>query len=200
MNSARRSLAAEVLAAGREYDAGQANRLDRLRNVEPETAELLGVLVRSMRVRRVLEIGTSNGYSTLWLADAVEATGGRVETLDIDPRRTELAGQNLERAGLAQHVDCRTIGAAQALADHARGSWEFVFLDAERPEYAAYWPHLRRALAPGATLAIDNAVSHASELDEFRRMLDADPRFTSALVTTGAGLILAVAGADALSG
>jgi predicted O-methyltransferase YrrM len=197
MDAERRAIAAEVFSAGREYDAGQANRLNRLRNVEPETAELLGVLVRASRARRVLEIGTSNGHSTLWLADAVEVTNGRVETLDIDPRRTELALANLQRAGLAERVECRTLGAAQALAEYPDDAWDLIFLDAERPEYAGYWPNLRRTLAPGGTLAIDNAISHPTELTETRRLLDADPGLTTALVPVGAGLLLAVADGNA---
>ena len=167
----RRTIADEVFAAGREYDAVQGNRLDRLRNVEPETAELLGVLVRAARARRVLEIGTSNGHSTLWLADAAQDVGGQVETLDIDPRRTELALVNLKRAGLDEIVRCRTVGAAQALAEYPDAAWDLVFLDAERPEYVGYWPNLRRTLAPGGTLAIDNAISHSSELSDLQRVL-----------------------------
>src|SRR6185437_14514044 len=106
------------------------------------------VLVRATRSRRILEVGTSNGHSTLWLADAAEAVGGHVETLDIDPRRTEAARANLERAELSAVAECRTIGAAQALAEYPDAAWDFVFLDAERPEYSGYWPNLRRALAP----------------------------------------------------
>ncbi|MGZ4191219.1 MAG: O-methyltransferase [Solirubrobacteraceae bacterium] len=192
MRPERRAIAAEVFAAGRDYDAGQTNRLDRLRNVEPETAELLGVLVRASCARRILEVGTSNGHSTLWLADAAAAVNGRVETLDIDPRRTELARANLERAGLGAVADCRTIGAAQALAQYPDAAWDFVFLDAERPEYSGYWPNLRRALAPGALLAIDNAISHESELRSFNRLLGDDEHLTTALVPIGAGLIVAV--------
>ena len=193
MKSQRRAIAAEVFADGREYDAGQTNRLDRLRNLEPDTAELLGVLVRATQARRILEIGNSNGHSTLWLADAAESTGGGVETLDIDPRRTELALANLRRAGLADRVTCRTLGAAQALAEYPDDAWDLVFLDAERPEYVGYWDNLRRTLAPSGTLAIDNAISHEVELTEFNRVLDTDPGVTSALVPTGAGLIVAVA-------
>ena len=191
MRPERRAIADEVFAAGRDYDAGQPNRLDRLRNVEPETAELLGVLVRATRTRRILEIGTSNGHSTLWLADAAEAVGGYVETLDIDPRRTQQARANLERAGLQERVSCRTIGAAQALAEYPDAAWDLVFLDAERPEYTGYWPNLRRTLAPGATLAIDNAISHESELQSFSRLLGNDDRLTTAVVPIGAGLIIA---------
>jgi predicted O-methyltransferase YrrM len=199
VSPARRAIAAEVFAAGREYDAAQPDRLNRLRNVEPETAELLGVLVRATRSRRILEVGTSNGHSTLWLADAAEAVGGRVETLDIDPRRTESARANLERAELADVVECRTIGAAQALAEYPDEAWDFVFLDAERPEYSGYWPNLRRTLAPGATLAIDNAISHESELQSFNRLLGDDPHLTTARVPIGAGLILAAVDTETAS-
>lgn len=192
MNPSRRAIADDVFAAGRAYDAQQPNRLDRLRNLEPETAELLAVLVRATSARRVLEIGTSNGYSTLWLADAAEANGGRVQTLDLDPRRTDAARANLERAGLAGLVALRTAGAAQALTEYDDHCWDFIFLDAERPEYPAYWANLRRVLAPGGTLAIDNAISHSHELAALHRLLGDDPHLQSALVPTGAGLILAV--------
>jgi predicted O-methyltransferase YrrM len=191
MGPDRRAIAAEVFKAGRDYDAAQSDRLNRLRNVEPETAALLGVLVRATRAQRVLEIGTSNGHSTLWLADAAEAVGGHVETLDIDPRRTEQARANLERAELAAIVDCRTVSAARALTEYPDEAWDFVFLDAERPEYPSYWPNLRRTLAPGATLAIDHAISHESELKSFNRLLRDDERLSTALVPIGAGLIVA---------
>ncbi|HET8976984.1 MAG TPA: class I SAM-dependent methyltransferase [Solirubrobacteraceae bacterium] len=194
MNAERRAIAAEVFSSGRDYDAGQSNRLDRLRNVEPETAELLGVLVRATRSRRVLEIGTSNGHSTLWLADAVQSIGGRVETLDIDPRRTQLAIANLERAGLDGVVDCRTVGAARALADHSDAAWDLIFLDAERHEYAGYWANLRRTMAAGAVMVADNAISHGHELSDFQRLVGSDPRLTATLIPVGAGLIIAVDG------
>ena len=100
MNLERRAIADEIYAYGREFDAQQSNRLARLRNLEPEAAELLAVLIRAARARRILEVGTSNGYSTLWLADAAAITGGHVESLDIDPRRSDQACANIARAGL----------------------------------------------------------------------------------------------------
>ncbi len=88
---------------GRAHDAGERDRLLRRRNVEPETAELLGLLVRAKRAQNVLEIGTSNGYSTIWLGDAVEATGGSVVSLEIDAARTATAAGHLENVGLRAH-------------------------------------------------------------------------------------------------
>ncbi len=191
MNPARRAVAAEVLAAARAYDAAQFDRLARFRNVEPETAELLGVLVRAARAVRVLELGTSNGYSTIWLADGVEAAGGSLTSVEIEPARTAMARANLERAGLA--AELVTGDAGEALRASADGAWDLVFLDAERPAYAGYWPDLVRALRPGGgLLAIDNAVSHVAEVAEVTALIEAEPAVTTTRIPVGAGVRLVV--------
>jgi predicted O-methyltransferase YrrM len=193
VNAARRAVADDVLAAARAHDAVQADRLARFRNVEPETAELLGVLVRATGARRVLELGTSNGYSTIWLADAVEENGGVVTSVEIDPARTAMARATLERAGLA--AELVTADASETLRASADGAWDLVFLDAERPAYAGYWPDLLRTLRPGGgLLAIDNVVSHAADVAEVTALIAAEPAVTTALVPIGAGLRLVVRG------
>jgi predicted O-methyltransferase YrrM len=180
--------------SGREHDATKEDRLERLRNVEPDTAELLGVLVRATAARRVLEIGTSNGYSTVWLADAVRATGGSVLSVDVEVPRTEQAQANLREAGLGELVELRTEDAAETLRGSAGDAWDLVFLDAERPAYAGYWPELLRVLRPGGLLVVDNVISHADQVAEFRALVDGEPRATSAVVPSGAGALLAVLG------
>ncbi len=192
MDATRQTFLDELYAHGREHDAHHADRLERLRNVEPETAELLGVLVRALRATRVLEIGTSNGYSTIWLADAAEAVGGSVLSLEIDPARTDQARANLTDAGVAGAVELRTQDAGEALASFADASWDLVFLDAERPHYVAYWPQLVRVLVPNGLLVVDNTLSHAKELIEFSELVYGDERVTSTLVTVGAGVLLVV--------
>ena len=191
-DAARRAYAEELYAAGRAHDAGEPDRLLRWRNVEPETAELLGLLVRAKRARNVLEIGTSNGYSTIWLGDAVEATGGSVVSLEIDAARTAIAAGHLESVGLRTSVDLRTEDAATALAAFADAAFDLIFLDAERDAYAGYWPDLVRTLAPAGVLAVDNVISHAHDLVAFRATVDGDDRVTPALVPIGAGVLLAV--------
>jgi predicted O-methyltransferase YrrM len=191
-DAARRAYAADLYAAGRAHDADQPDRLLRWRNVEPETAALLGVLVRAKQAPNVLEIGTSNGYSTIWLGDAVEATGGALVSLEIDPARTALANKHLSEAGLHDHIDLRTQDAATALPVFPDAAFDLVFLDAERDAYTGYWPDLVRTLAPAGLLAVDNVISHADELVAFRRAVDADDRVTQALVPIGAGVLLAV--------
>ena len=191
-DAARRAYAEELYAAGRAHDAGERDRLRRRRNVEPETAELLGLLVRAKRARNVLEIGTSNGYSTIWLGDAVEATGGSVVSLEIDAARTAIAAGHLESVGLRTSVDLRTEDAATALAAFADAAFDLIFLDAERDAYAGYWPDLVRTLAPAGLIAVDNVISHAHDLVAFRATVDGDDRVTPAVVPVGAGVLLAV--------
>ncbi|MBV8997984.1 MAG: class I SAM-dependent methyltransferase [Solirubrobacterales bacterium] len=191
MNDARRQVASRLYEASREHDRGQADRLRRFRNLEPETAELIGVLIRATRAQRILELGTSNGYSTIWLADAAEATGGRVISVDIDAERTEQARANLGNAGLADRVELRTEDAAATLAGSPEAAWEFVFLDAERPAYSGYLRDLVRVLAPGGLLAIDNVRSHADELTGFTALIEAEAALTQTVVPVGAGLRLA---------
>jgi predicted O-methyltransferase YrrM len=191
MRAEREAIAAEVLAASREHDAAQSDRLRRFRNVERETAELLGVLIRATRAKRILELGTSIGYSTIWLADAAEETGGAVTSVEIDHERSTMAASNLARVALA--ADLRTQDAGDALHESPDGAWDFVFLDAERPAYAGYWPDLLRALRPaGGLLAIDNVLSHADEVAAFTALIEAERAVTTALVPIGAGVRLAI--------
>ena len=190
MNPDRRAVADELLAASREHDAAQEDRVARYRNLEPESAELLSVLVKAAAPQNILELGTSNGYSTIWLADAAEAVGARLVSAEIDGARTEQARGNLERAGLT--ADLRTQDAGELLRDTGDGEWGFVFLDAERPAYAGYWPDLLRVLAPGALLVIDNVISHAEQVEEVTSLIGAEPGVTSALVPIGAGLRVVV--------
>ena len=192
MNPTRQAFLDELYAHGRAHDESLPERVQRLRNVEPETAELLGVLVRALGARRVLEIGTSNGYSTIWLGDAAEAVGGTVLSLEIEAERTAQAVENLTEAGVADFVELRTQDAAEALRSFADDAFDLIFLDAERTEYTSYWPDLIRALRASGLLVVDNTLSHAKELVEFSELVYGDERVTSTLVTVGAGVLLIV--------
>ena len=192
MDETRQTFLDELYAHGRAHDEQREDRLQRLRNVEPETAELLGVLVRAMNANRVLEIGTSNGYSTIWLGDAAEAVGGTVLSLEIEADRTAQATENVAEAGVGEFVELRTQDAAEALRSFADGAFDLIFLDAERPYYTGYWPDLIRALRPNGLLVVDNTLSHSKDLVEFSELVYSDPAVTSTLVTVGAGVMLIV--------
>jgi predicted O-methyltransferase YrrM len=192
MDDALRALLEELHDYGARHDAGTVDRLERLRNVEPDSAHVLAVLVRAIGARATLELGTSNGYSTLWLADAVRSLAGRLVSVDVDAARSALAAQNLDRAGLRESVELRVEDAAVTLRQTPEASWDMIFLDAERPAYASYWPDLVRTLRPGGLLAVDNVLSHADQVADLRALIDSDRRVSTAVVPTGAGLLLVV--------
>jgi predicted O-methyltransferase YrrM len=191
VDAARRALAEDLLERSRQHDAAQADRLARFRNVETDTAELLAVLILATRAKRILELGTSNGYSTLWLADAAEQSGGQLTSIDIDPDRTALAAEHLARAGL--EVQLLSGDAREVLRDASDGAWDLIFLDAERPAYVEYWLDMLRVLrADGGLLAVDNVLSHADELVEFTALVESEPSVSSCVVPCGAGLRIIV--------
>lgn len=182
----------ELHEQGRAHDADKPDRLDRLRNLEPDTARLLAVLVRATGARRLLELGTSNGFSTLWLADAARSIDGRVVSVELDPARGAQALAHLSAVKLDALVELRTEDAAQTLKRSADAAWDMIFLDAERPAYVGYWPELLRVLKAGGLLVVDNVLSHADELRDFRQLVAEDPRVSEALAPTGAGALLIV--------
>jgi predicted O-methyltransferase YrrM len=199
MDSRLENLLEQLHREGTEHDASKADRLERLRNVEPDSASVLALLIRATGARRVLELGTSNGYSTLWLADAARSVGGRVVSVEIEEARSALAAENLEQGGVRDFVELRVEDATITLGGSPERAWDMIFLDAERSAYVSYWPDLLRTLRPGGLLAVDNVLSHAEEVSEFRALLAAEPQVDEALVPTGAGLLLVVRDAAAES-
>ena len=89
----------ELAAFGRRNDAASTDRAKKMLNITPNTGEFLELMVKATRARRILEIGTSNGYSTIWLAKAARATGGRVTTLEKAAHKVAMATENFRRAG-----------------------------------------------------------------------------------------------------
>jgi predicted O-methyltransferase YrrM len=179
----------ELWAEGQAYDAGQADRLRRRRNLEPESARLLTLVARIAGARSVVEIGTSNGYSAIWLADAARDTGGTVVSVDVE--ESPDAAANVERAGLSGLVTFRIADGGEYLAGLPDGGVDLLFLDAERTEYPLWWPHPKRVLRPGGVLAVDNVLSHPDEVAEFLALAGADPGFTGSTIAVGKGLHLA---------
>jgi predicted O-methyltransferase YrrM len=192
MNHQLQSLMAELEQCGTANDSSTTERSRRMLNITRDTGEFLAVLVRATVARRVLEIGTSNGYSTLWLADVTRAIGGAVTTIELSEYKVGLAMQNFARSGLAAFITLRHDDAGGGLGRAADSAFDLVFLDSERPEYVGWWPHLKRVLRPGGLLVVDNATSHVEEMAPFVTLVEADPNFTTSLVPVGNGEFLAV--------
>ncbi|HDS1138840.1 TPA: O-methyltransferase [Stenotrophomonas maltophilia] len=182
----------ELVRFGAGNDAHETERARRMLNITPDTGEFLSVLVRFGNARRVLEIGTSNGYSTLWLAEAAAAIDGHVTTLEYARDKVAMARATFARSGLTERITLLHADAGQWLAQAGADSIDLLFLDSDRGQYAGWWPQLRRVLRPGGLLVVDNATSHADEMEPLRALLEADGSFSSSLVPVGNGELLAV--------
>jgi predicted O-methyltransferase YrrM len=157
----------------------------RLRQIPCEVGKFIALLAASAPDGPCLEIGTSAGYSTLWLALAARATNRRVTTFEVDPAKVELARLTFAAAGVADLIDLVHGDALAHLAEYS--DIGFCFLDAEKDIYDPCFDLIVPRMAAGAILVADNAISHEAAL---RPMLDRalrDPRLDSVLVPIGSG-------------
>lgn len=129
-------------------------------NVAPNQGKLLHLIARIHGAKSILEVGTLGGYSTIWLARALPA-GGKLITLEIDPKHAEVAKSNLQRAGLAEVAEVR-LGSAHdtlpKLVEEGAGPFDLVFIDADKPSNAAYLDWALKLTRPGSLIIIDNVV------------------------------------------
>jgi predicted O-methyltransferase YrrM len=181
----------ELERFGLHNDGTVADRPRRMLNITRDTGEFLSVLVRAVNAQRVLEIGTSNGYSTLWLAFAAKAVKGHVTTVELSDFKLALAAKNFERSGLAPFISQVHGEAGALLGVSPESSFDLVFLDSERSEYRGWWPDVKRVLRQGGLLVVDNATSHSAEMAPFVALVCADPDFTACTVPVGNGEFLA---------
>lgn len=173
-----------------EFDAKQTNRIDRYRNIEPESAQYLSMLVRIQQSQQILEIGTSTGYSTLWLADAAKTIHAKITTLEIDPQRSAQAQAYARALKLDQVIDFLVVDALDFIQDTAQ-RYDLILLDAERDAYVEYWQSLQTLLNPqNGVLVVDNVISHAEQVKDFIKMIQDDLRFQSQIIPIGAGLLM----------
>ncbi|MEO8208322.1 MAG: class I SAM-dependent methyltransferase [Chloroflexota bacterium] len=174
----------------------QADRIDgtpmsqRLRAISPDVGQFLLTIALGSRARTMVEIGTSSGYSTLWLAVAAALNGGRVITYEVDPAKIELARTSFARAGVEDLVELRGSDGSAGLSSFA-GSADLVFLDAEKDDYLGMLEPAIAALRPGGLLVADNLTSHEAALAEFRDTALADARLSGLVVPIGRGELVA---------
>ncbi|MFZ5824757.1 MAG: O-methyltransferase [Bacillota bacterium] len=187
MDERLKALLHELYRAGEANDARVTDRSGKMLNITPETGEFLSLMIQAVKARSILEVGTSNGYSTLWLADAARYTGGHVTTLELSPEKAELARANFERAGLADRIALVVGDAGEHLRQAVNGAYDLIFLDSERTLYLGWWLDLQRVLAPGGLIIVDNALSHASEIAPFRSLVEATPGYEHSLLPLGKG-------------
>jgi predicted O-methyltransferase YrrM len=173
-------------------DGRRMTRDDRSLAVGPEAGALMNLLVRSLASKRILELGTSNGYSTLWLAEAARDVGGKVITIDELEKKQAYARAALTKAGLAGTVEFHT-GDALELLKQLQGPFDFVLLDIWKDLYVPCLDLFYPKLAPGAVVVADNMIQPRASQDEaaaYRRAVRAKPQMQSLLLPVGQGIEL----------
>jgi predicted O-methyltransferase YrrM len=184
-----------VLAAA--LDASNAAGLPTI-SVAPNQGKLLLLLARLQGARRILEIGTLGGYSTIWLARALPP-GGKLVTLEADPKHADVARANIDRAGLSMMVDIRVGPALETLpklASEGTGAFDFIFIDADKPGYAEYLKWALKLSQRGSAIVADNVVRNGAIVDanssdadvqgmrHFCDVLAAEPRVSATAIQT----------------
>ncbi|MGA9461982.1 MAG: O-methyltransferase [Terracidiphilus sp.] len=180
-----------ALAANREADLPPID-------VTPLQGRFLELLVRMSNARRILEIGTLGGYSTIWLARALPA-GGSVVTLELEPKHAKIARANLKRAGLLDRVDLRVgraVDSLKALVVGKAAPFDFIFIDADKSGYPDYLNWSLRLSRPGTILLADNVVRDGKVIDpknpdpniqgvrRFTERIAAEPRLSPTVLQT----------------
>lgn len=191
MNSKLATLLKELEEFGKANDARERDRARRMLNIPRATGEFLLLMARAVDARRVLELGTSNGYSTLWLAYAIQPMDGRVVTVERSTFKAELARENFKRVSLEPWIQQHVGEAVEILKQQPDRSFGLVFLDSDRKQYGDWWNDTQRVLAPGGLLVVDNAVSHAEEIADFVELVKQTPGFLTSLVPIGNGEFVA---------
>ncbi len=185
----------EVLARlEREDEADRAHGVppeEGSRAVAPSTGRFLFSVVAPQTACEVLEIGGSRGYSSIWLGAGVRYFGGRVLSLERNPRAAERWRTNVVDAGLADWVELVEGDAFETLRD-LRDVFDVVFLDAEKEDYEDLFALARERLEPGGLVIADNVLSHADTLAAYAEARQSDPTLTSVTVPLDRGLELSV--------
>jgi predicted O-methyltransferase YrrM len=179
----------------RERDAGLPSA-ERARAVEPTTGRFLFSLVAPQADCEVLEIGGSRGYSAIWLAAGVRHLGGRVLSVENDPRKIEAWHANVAEAGVEEWADLLE-GDAKEQVPAIDDVFDVVFIDAEKEDYEELFQLARAKLEPGALVVADNVLSHEETLGAYSRARQADPSLLSVTVPLDRGLELSVLLRDA---
>lgn len=158
-------------------------------NIAPENGQLLSILIQSIQARNVLEVGTSNGYSTIWLAAALKETGGRLITLEFDTRRAEEARTHLQEVGLESIVEIR-VGNALDEIPKCNATFDLVFLDAEKSEYRRYLELALPNIRTGGLIVADDTVTMRDEMPDYIEYVFNTPTLSSVDIPLDDGIIL----------
>ena len=164
-------------------------------NISRPTANFLNMMIKITQAKNVIEVGTSNGYSGIWLAKALKQTGGKLTTIEFYEKRQSIAKENFKICGVDDVVRPIQGSACEVLASFDENEkFDFVFIDACKREYVKYFEMIKPHLTPKALIVADNIISHAAKVQDFIEAVDADDEFQYEILEVPGGILVAYRG------
>ena len=161
-------------------------------NIPRKTGVLLNMFIKMMNAKNALEIGTSNGYSGLWLSKALKQTGGHLTTIEFYEKRQSVAVENFKKCGVDDIITPIQGSAIMILENLSeKEKFDFVFIDANKSEYIKYFNLIKPHLTQKCMIVADNIISHAQKVQTFIDAIDADDEFQYEIVEVPGGILTA---------
>jgi len=184
----------------KELESLNLGRDDIQPSVEPELGKFLGLIIRLTNAKKVLEIGSGVGYSTLWLGEGVKATGGKVTTIDNHQRTHKEVIENISRAGLDNWVE-KKLGNAEDVIDTLTGDWDIVFQDSGKYLYPLLHDKIVNLTRTGGLIIADDTMFKVNpeirkglgdHVDKYNKMVFSDTRLYSTILSVGHGITVSL--------
>ncbi len=161
-------------------------------NISRTTAEFLYNLIVDSKSKNVIEVGTSNGYSGIWIAKALKKTGGKLTTIEFYDKRLDIAKKNFEKCAVSDIIETKK-GDAATILEYLPEDFkvDFAFIDANKAQYIKFFHLIAPHLTIGGYIACDNVISHAAKVQTFIDDINANPDYENVVLPLPAGLSLA---------
>jgi predicted O-methyltransferase YrrM len=180
-------------------EEGYRTRDDVVPHIGPEVGKILGLILRAIDAKRAMEFGTCIGYSTIWLAEAMRDTGGRLLAIESRKEFFNEAKENIQAAGLTDYVDLK-LGDASSIIDDVEGPFDMILQDSAKPLYPVMLERCIKLLRVRGILAADDGlfipkgyeIENAQPVHQYNQLVFADPRLYSTILPIGDGLTLSV--------
>ena len=166
--------------------------LDDFWNISPQTACFISMLIKATNAKNVLELGTSNGYSALWISDALRYTNGHLTTLEFWDKRQCLARQYAEECGLSEYITFKIGQAYDIIMNELQNeTYDLVFIDANKREYIKFFEAVHPLLKKGGVILADNITSHPEKVQTFVDAISNHPEYQAQVLDLPDGLLMA---------
>ena len=163
-------------------------------NISRTSANFLNMLIKISNAKNVVEVGTSNGYSGIWLADALRQTGGHLTTIEYYEKRIILAQENFKKGGVEDLITIKQGSACEVLEElcaDENSKIDFAFIDANKSEYIKYFEIIDKNLKKGGIITADNITSHPDKVASFVEKIKSDPNYQVEILDLPGGMLLA---------